>query len=261
MEFAFQLVRPHRALKFLPGLMVVFVLFLLWRHGPIQQFDHYHEFADQAYWLGISHARDVFSNFAFLLVGLWGLQQFMYHWSSVKDHRRPALLSFIFSIIATAWCSSYYHLAPDDVRLFWDRLPIATACASLIVLMRPTIKMSLPTAWSELLLALILAVLSVWWWQYSSDLRAYLVLQIFAILLPPLWQYLGQAPQHERMSFGLAIGLYVLAKVFELADVAILDAIGVISGHSLKHLLAALAAYFIVCPWIHPWRRRLLPLQ
>lgn len=261
MEFAFQLARPHRALKFLPSLVLVFVLFLLWRHGPIQQFDHYHEFADQAHWLGVSHARDVLSNLAFLLVGLWGLQQFMCHWSLVKVHRRPALLSFILSIIATAWCSSYYHLAPDDIRLFWDRLPIATACASLIVLMRPAAKMSLPTAWSELLLALAFAALSVLWWQYSGDLRAYLALQIFAILLPPLWQYLGKASQRERMSFGLAIGLYVLAKVCELADVSILNAIGVMSGHSLKHLLAALAAYFIVCPWVQPWRPGLLPLK
>ncbi|MDM5181921.1 hypothetical protein PO883_32625 [Massilia sp. DJPM01] len=31
----------------------------------------------------------------------------------------------------TAFGSSWYHLAPDDTRLVWDRLPIALACVSL----------------------------------------------------------------------------------------------------------------------------------
>lgn len=262
MDGVFEFESRQRWWQFLPFGMVLGVLALFWMHGPIAQLDHYHEFADQAQWGAISHARDVISNLAFLIVGLWALFQFGRHWSHIPDHRRPALLVFILSILATAWCSSFYHLAPDDARLFWDRLPIAIACASLLALMRPIRKAhqnSVRASWRELAFALMFAYFSVWWWQYSADLRPYLVLQIFAIILPPCWQLIQRASKIERLSFVLAITLYVLAKLCELADSAILQGLVVASGHSLKHLLAALAAYFILLPWLQPWRSRLWP--
>ena len=95
-------------------------------HGPIAQLDHYHDFADKTVWLGIPHAWDVLSNVGFALVGAWGcwlLRRREVNWG----HRL-----FIVSICATAFCSSFYHLAPDNVRLFWDRLPIALACAGIL---------------------------------------------------------------------------------------------------------------------------------
>lgn len=46
----------------------------------------------------------------------------------------------------------------------------------------------------------------------------------------------------QRRAFGTAIGLYLLAKLCELADGAVFGALHAVSGHTLKHLLATLAA-------------------
>ena len=49
-----------------------------------------------------------------------------------------------------------------------------------------------------------------------------------------------------RGMFICAIALYVLAKTTEMHDLAILQQLGWISGHSLKHLFAAGAGLLIV---------------
>src|SRR5204863_114680 len=51
----------------------------------------------------------------------------------------------------------------------------------------------------------------------------------------------SRSPRADRLAFGLAILLYALAKVFELRDQATLDVLGLMSGHTMKHLLATLA--------------------
>jgi len=42
------------------------------------------------------------------------------------------------------------------------------------------------------------------------------------------------------------LGLYAAAKLMEVADHTVLDALGFVSGHTLKHLLAAAAALCLV---------------
>ena len=84
------------------------------------------------------------------------------------------------------------------------------------------------------------------WWAATGDLRPYLLLQAAPLLLIPLWQAQNAAPRRERLGFAIGIGLYVLAKAAELADAPILAATGFVSGHTLKHLLAAAAAAVIV---------------
>jgi hypothetical protein len=101
---------------------------LAFRLPPIPQPASYHQFADQRPWLGIPNFRDVASNLAFAVVGLAGL------WFLLKpgkltnafiDHRerRPYLVAF-FGLLLTAFGSAYYHLAPSNARLIWDRLPM-----------------------------------------------------------------------------------------------------------------------------------------
>ncbi|NTV96693.1 MAG: hypothetical protein HGA75_14990 [Thiobacillus sp.] len=98
----------------------------------------------------------------------------------------------------------------------------------------------------------LFAVASVLWWYYTEskgwgDLRPYLLLQGLPLLLIPVWQagYDG-IPRSERARFGMALFLYLLAKVAELGDHALLAMIGWLSGHTLKHLLATLAAGVLV---------------
>ena len=56
----------------------------------------------------------------------------------------------------------------------------------------------------------------------------------------------ARRPWAERPAFGIAIAIYVLARTAEVADHAIYAWIQPISGHTLKHLLAAAAAAVIV---------------
>ena len=52
--------------------------------------------------------------------------------------------------------------------------------------------------------------------------------------------------------YWLMLGAYALAKVCEHYDQAIFDTLGVISGHSLKHIFAALAVFLL----LHSFTRR-----
>jgi hypothetical protein len=66
------------------------------------------------------------------------------------------------------------------------------------------------------------------------------------LILIPLWQAIHRAPAADRRAFAIALFLYVLAKVAELHDHELLEILGWISGHTLKHLLATAAAAALV---------------
>jgi len=87
----------------------------------------YHNFADRRAWLGIANFADVVSNAGFAIVGLWGLTILLGKPSRVQfvdsRERWPYLIVFA-GMVLTAVGSSYYHLAPDNDRLVWDRLPM-----------------------------------------------------------------------------------------------------------------------------------------
>lgn len=229
----------------LPGAIVLLSIGALLIHGPIDQIAHYHAFADRRAWFGIANAADVLSNLGFGIVGVLGMHLL---WRNRFDRaRQPGLAGyglFFVALFLTAFGSSWYHLAPDNARLVWDRLPIALACGGLLAAVwRETTGSG---RWLSLWLAII-AVASVAWWRYTDlqgmgDLRPYLLIQLLPLVLIPLLQYQARRPLSERMAFGVAIGLYVVAKLFELTDHAVLEAVGVISGHTLKHLFASLAA-------------------
>lgn len=206
---------------------------MLW-HGPIAQPASYHDFADQRALLGIPRAGDVLSNLAFALVGAWGLAK-----------AAPELRVFSWALVLTAFGSGWYHLAPDDGRLVWDRIPIALACAGLLAAMsaRTGGKLARPLPLAALA---IVAVATVPWWSATGDLRPYILVQLAPLVLIPVWQALRKSPQRERLAFAATIGLYALAKVAEFADRAIFESVGIASGHTLKHLLAAAAALAVL---------------
>ncbi|ATQ77315.1 alkaline phytoceramidase [Massilia violaceinigra] len=202
--------------------------------GPILQPAGYHAFADERPLSGLANAADVLSNLGFLVIGLFGLL-----------HVRPARAAhtmFFVAIVLTGVGSSWYHLAPDDTRLIWDRLPIALACVSLLA---AALDDAFPARFAPLPTLAVLCGLgaaSVFWWSATGNLGPYLLIQLAPLVLVPLLQWQTGAAPAQRRAFGVAIGLYVLAKLCELADGAILNAIHAVSGHTLKHLLAALAA-------------------
>jgi hypothetical protein len=188
--------------------------------------------------LAVPHAFDVFSNVGFAIVALWG-------WRVVRHGRSCGYALFVASLLLTAIGSSFYHLEPHDTRLVWDRLPIALACAGLLGAVRAESR----GRWNDAVATVALAVAafgSVYWWDISGDLRPYLLLQALPLVLIPLWQWIYHAPRERRIAFAAAIALYVLAKVAELNDHAIYALSGLVSGHTLKHLLATLASAVVV---------------
>ena len=231
-----------RALYALPGLLVALSGVALIAWGPIAQLPHYHDFADTRSVAGIPHAADVLSSLAFALVGAWAMLRAR---GAPDSPQWAAECMFHVALLLTAAGSAYYHWAPDNARLVYDRIPIAMACASLICAMHARVfGARIPGLLPALLAA---AVASVLWWSWTEgrgrgDLRPYLLLQAAPLVLVPLWQWLHGAPRRERLLVAIAVVLYVAAKGFETEDAAVLAATGAVSGHTLKHLVAAVAS-------------------
>jgi hypothetical protein len=244
-------------------------------YGAIPQYDGYHAFADTRMVFSVPNAMDVLSNMAFGLTGLIGLGLALVSFgrrsrqvallelsklsevSGVETTNRwqakdIAYLVFTLSIFVTSFGSAFYHWAPDDGRLFWDRLPIAFACASLLAAVHIEAKniRQISLAIVYVFTMLLLALISVLWWRHNGDLRLYLALQLLAILLIPLWQTIYPTASQTRIIFAIAVGLYVVAKIAESLDAVILTYTGFISGHTIKHLLASAAAALIIWNWL-----------
>ena len=241
----------NRLLARLPLLLTSALAIALLVHGPIAQLAHYHDFADQRAGLGLPNLADVLSNAGFALLGLWGLLTL---WSKRREAAIkagwPGYCLFLVGLTLTALGSTYYHLAPDNARLVWDRLPIALACAGLLAGVRAEMQTESHARLVTFLLACF-AVASVAWWHFTGqqgagDLRPYLLLQGLPLILIPLWQTIYRAPSADRAAFAAALFLYVLAKVAEMHDHELLEMLGWLSGHTLKHLLATGAAAVLV---------------
>jgi hypothetical protein len=158
---------------------------------------------------------------------------------------------FFFSTILVGLGSGLYHLVPDDGRLVWDRAAIALvfmAWLTAILGERVGIKAAL-----FLLLPLIGAGLgSVGYWGWSEahgmgDLRAYGLMQLTPMLLIPLLLWLYPPRYSGTCNILTVIGLYGLALLCDLSDYPIFTLTGgLVSGHTVKHLVAALAAYWVM---------------
>ena len=239
----------NRLSHHLPLAVVALAALAMALHGPIGQLTDYHHFADASTWLGIPHAGDVLSNAIFALVALWGLVVLAPQRTDPAQADGAAGYGlFLVALLATAFGSTWYHLAPDNARLVWDRLPIALACAGLLAGVWGDTR-GRDSGRAALLLALYAAA-SVAWWRLTDlagadDLRPYVLLQGAPMLLVPWWQMQARRPARERLAFGAALALYALAKAAELNDHA-LAALLPMTGHTLKHLLAGGAAAAIV---------------
>ena len=212
----------------------------------------YHHFADQRGWMGVARFGDVISNLAFAVIGIWGLVFLSGSSARVAfidaRERYPYLLVFL-ALLLTAFGSAYYHMAPDNARLVWDRLPMTVVFTSLVAAMiaeRISVRIGL---W---LLPVLIAVgagsVVQWYWSEqrgAGDLRFYAALQVYAMAV--LVVALLLPARYTRSSdLALVAGFYVLAKVLETMDRQIFTLGNIVSGHTLKHLAAAGAGYWIL---------------
>jgi hypothetical protein len=213
----------------------------------IPQDRSYHNFADRRTMLRIPNFMNVVSNLPFALAGILGIL------NSLRRQKRTFLqgwerwgwASLFAAVSLISIGSSYYHLAPDNETLFWDRLPMTAGFMSLFALVIAE-RVSMQTGRALLLPLIAVGVGSVLWWRYteaagSGDLRPYLLVQYLPMLAIPA-MLLGFPAKYTRVGdLLLALGLYACAKVFEGFDGQILALGGIISGHTVKHLTAGLA--------------------
>jgi hypothetical protein len=213
---------------------------------PIPQDPAYHAFADRRELFGVPNFWNVATNLPFLVVGLLG-------WSWLR-RIGDAQLATHYRVLCTAIAlvalgSGWYHLAPSNASLVWDRLPMTVAFITLFTaLLADRISWLLGRA---LLWPLAVAgIASIAWWARTEavgagDLRAYALVQFLPMILAPLMLLFWRDGSLAARPLWLAIGAYALAKLAEHFDAAIFAAIG-FGGHALKHLAAALATWWIV---------------
>jgi hypothetical protein len=218
----------------------------------------YHAFADDRELLGVPNCLNVLSNAPFVAVGTLG-------WLFLLRQSRPfpdgAFLSprertpyFVFfsGLVLTGFGSAYYHLDPDNDRLVWDRLPIAVSFMSFFAAMIGE-RVS-PRTGRYLLVPLLLfgagGVLNWYWGEQAraGNLTVYIVVQFFPVVAIPWMTWLFPTTYTRTADIWQTLGWYMLAKVFELHafDHGIYDLGHLVSGHTLKHLAAALGAYWIL---------------
>lgn len=221
---------------------------------PIAQPMEYHAFADRRVCFGLPNCLDTASNALFVLVGALGLRFLLGPAGRavfIAPHERAPYLAFFAAVAAIGFASGYYHLAPDHAGLAWDRA--AMALAFMAWLTAVLAERSGSAAVARLLPVFLAVGLSgVIWWYWSEtqgrgDLRPYLLVQALPIVLTPLALRL-YPPRYDGGGRILAIvGLYLVALLFDRADHAVFALTGeTLSGHTLKHAIAACAAWQVL---------------
>ena len=220
---------------------------------PIPQNIQYHTFADSRTLLSIPNFFNVVSNGLFLLFGLCGMLYLIYQ-RCIKNKNDLFLhqLFFFTGIGLTGIGSGYYHLHPHLETLVWDRLPMTLSFMSFFsIILAEYID---ATIGKRLLFPLlILGLTSVMYWYQSEkqgmgDLRFYVLIQFLPLLLIPLILLLFKSKDQTSYYYYLILILYALAKITESCDEQLFNLTHLVSGHSLKHLLASFV------PFIYWWK-------
>jgi hypothetical protein len=201
---------------------------------PLLQDQSYHQFADQRELFGIPNFWNVVSNLPFIAVGAAGLLRF---------RANATIIVLFLGIFLTGFGSSYYHLNPTDVTLFWDRLPM-TFCFA--VILAAVVEERVDARAGAMLLWPLLAIGSLLLWRWTDDLRLYAWAQFFPFLALVLILKLFPSKYTGAFYWIVAAALYALAKLLEFYDHAIYSVGSLLSGHTLKHLAAVAAAFAIL---------------
>ncbi len=207
--------------------------------APIEQNQAYHNFIDNRTFFGISNFWNVTSNMLFMIIGLMGLLRLRTFSESKSQYSFFFLGVFLVSI-----GSGYYHLNPNDTTLIWDRLPMTIAFMALFSII---ISECIDDKKGRLLLLplLLIGFLSVFYWVQADDLRPYLLVQFYPMLAIPVILIFFQSRYNSVAGYWILLLAYLVAKILEYFDEQIYDSLG-LSGHSLKHIVAAFGIYILL---------------
>jgi hypothetical protein len=217
---------------------------------PMPQPLSYHAFVDQRPFFGVPNFLDVASNIGFVIPGLIGLVVTLRPRTVfISDIERVPYVVFFLGMLLTSVGSSYYHLAPDNERLFWDRLPMTIAFMSLIAAQLCE-RVNVRTGMALLGPMLAIGAASVFYWRATEragdgNVIPYGILQGYAVIILLLIAVLLRSRYtRERDIYGV-FGWYVIAKVLEAVDAHIFALGNLVSGHTLKHLAAGAAGVVV----------------
>jgi len=213
----------------------------------IPQDPAYHQFADQRALLGIPNAFNVLSSLIFAWAGIVGGYRLLARNTlRIRSGIYLAYVIFFAALLLTGLGSAAYHWRPDNASLTLDRLPMAISFASFSVILLAE-RVSLDFARRALPPALLAAVTAVVYWYYgelagNGDLRAYLLLQLMPVILLPFVLLACPSRYDRNADLWWLLAWYLAARLCELFDRQIYDALGLVSGHSLKHIAAGIAS-------------------
>lgn len=243
------------------GLSLIFfsfisILIFLLNQSPISQSVAYHNFSDTKEFFHIPNLLNVFSNFPFLIVGLLGIYKLLFNKSlSILHENKFAYLALFTGTGLVFFGSSYYHLWPNNFTLVWDRLPMTIAFMGLFSIV---ISEYISIKIGKLLLIplIIIGLSSVYYWYITEssgqgDLRFYAIVQFFPILAIPIILLTFKSIYNSSSAYWWLLAAYILAKFLEYFDKEIHTHLLIISGHSLKHIAAAVGVYILLISYEH----------
>ena len=219
------------------ALLAILGMFFL---SPIIQNEDYHNFSDTHTILNIPNFWNVVSNIPFLIVGILGLLKL----NSITTHKIQYFIFFL-GVSLVSIGSSYYHLKPTSNTLVWDRLPMTIAFMALFsIIISEFIHREIGQ--KVLIPALIIGGVSVLYWVVFKDLRFYALAQFYPLLAIPIILIFYKSKYNLTAGYWLLLLAYVIAKILEQFDAEIHHFLTIISGHSLKHIAAAIGIFILL---------------
>ena len=230
----------------LAAMVATLVGLLAW--GPVPLGPDAHRYADDRAVLGVVNGWNVLVNLPLLVAGLFGLAA--ERRSAAPLWLRRSRQGFHVAVALGALAATWYHLAPGDTVYLAAQALMAAGflmltCALLGERVHPAFASPLVLGAAALSPALAALAGGPAGWPGPADLRPLLFLQFVPLLVVPAGALSLPGTQTRSSDWIVLLVIYGAAKVFDLGDATILQATGVVSGHTLMHLCFALAAAWL----------------
>ena len=211
--------------------------------APIPQSIEYQSFVDGRTIFEIVNFYNVASNLPFLLVGLYAIVLLKDNKLDINPKIKHLYYIMSFGVIMVFFGSSYFHFEINNKTLFFDRLPMVIVFMSLFsIVISEFVDLKIGKKLFPFLLAI--GLISIIYWIIGEsygvgDLRLYALVQFLPMLLIPIILLTFKSQSKNPTPYWYLLVGYILAKIFEHFDAQVFEVLSVISGHSIKHIIAA----------------------